>query len=333
VTTQLLLVGGYLASVAMRTLAGSREVTVFEALQSAAALVVGFGGAAYVAAATGTGGTFLVAIALACGIGAYAAAFAVIMPRDGVRRNFAFYTSVAVVFVIAGSAIGLPEPAIWWAALAVACAWLARPELARPGEERAGTLLTGHAATYLFAAAATSGLLSATLRALTGDAVSQSPLAPRLLVVFAAACLCWALRPSPSADAPHGSLARAPIALLVAVATAAWLAALWLSDGTAPGVAATVRTGTLAATALALALIGRWTPLAEAAWLVYPLLAAGAIKLLVEDFPKSSAATLFVALAMYGGALIAAPRLVRWQRDARGPRHARDANVHQAQSV
>jgi hypothetical protein len=72
-----------------------------------------------------------------------------------------------------------------------------------------------------------------------------------------------------------------------------------------------VRTGTLAATALTLAWIGRTTRLTEATWLVYPTLAAGAVKLLMEDFPKSSAAALFVALATYGGALILAPRLLR----------------------
>jgi hypothetical protein len=44
---------------------------------------------------------------------------------------------------------------------------------------------------------------------------------------------------------------------------------------------------------------------------VYPTLALGAVKLVVEDFPKSSAAALFVALATYGGALIAAPRIAR----------------------
>jgi len=81
---------------------------------------------------------------------------------------------------------------------------------------------------------------------------------------------------------------------------------------------ATVRTIALAATALALAWLGRAPQWREAAWLVYPTLAAGGVKLLAEDFPHSTAATLFVALAMYGGALIAAPRLIRGQTTASG---------------
>jgi hypothetical protein len=44
---------------------------------------------------------------------------------------------------------------------------------------------------------------------------------------------------------------------------------------------------------------------------LYALLIAGAAKLLVEDLPYSKPATLFVALAFYGGALIAASRLGR----------------------
>jgi hypothetical protein len=39
------------------------------------------------------------------------------------------------------------------------------------------------------------------------------------------------------------------------------------------------------------------------------VLAAGGLKLLVEDLPRSRPATLFIALALYGGALIVAPRL------------------------
>jgi hypothetical protein len=41
------------------------------------------------------------------------------------------------------------------------------------------------------------------------------------------------------------------------------------------------------------------------------LLAWAALKLVVEDFPTSPPALLFVALAMYGGALIAGPRIAR----------------------
>jgi hypothetical protein len=315
VAAQLLLLSGYLASIAVRTLARGREVLVFEALQSTVALAVGFGGAVFVAQTTGTGAALLIAIALVCGAGSYAVAFAFVMRRQGVRLNFFFYTSVALVLLLAGSAIGLPEPAIWWAAAAVACAALARRERKRADGHgyQSASLLTAHAATYLCAAALTSGLAGAVIHALMGAATAQAPFAPRWIAVFAAASICWLAAPPPGArdGANAGALARAVMGLIVAASSAAWVATLALSDQTAPGVAAAVRTGTLAATALALAWIGRTPRLREAAWLVYPTLALGAVKLVVEDFPKSSAAALFVALATYGGALIAAPRIAR----------------------
>jgi hypothetical protein len=45
--------------------------------------------------------------------------------------------------------------------------------------------------------------------------------------------------------------------------------------------------------------------------LLYPLLAWGAVKLVVEDFSSSAPALLFVALALYGAALIVGPRMAR----------------------
>jgi hypothetical protein len=41
------------------------------------------------------------------------------------------------------------------------------------------------------------------------------------------------------------------------------------------------------------------------------VLVAGGLKLVIEDFRLSRPATLFIALALYGVALIAAPRLAR----------------------
>jgi hypothetical protein len=102
-----------------------------------------------------------------------------------------------------------------------------------------------------------------------------------------------------------------------------WVAGGWLISVIVPalpgaadhaadaGIVATVRTAVLAAAALALAWAGRSERFRESAWLLYPVLAAGGLKLLVEDLPRSRPATLFIALALYGGALIVAPRLGR----------------------
>ena len=118
-----------------------------------------------------------------------------------------------------------------------------------------------------------------------------------------------------------------------------WSAGGWLIAVIAPalpataghadaGILATVRTSVLAAAALALAWAGRSERFRESAWLLYPLLAAGGLKLLVEDLPRSRPATLFIALALYGGALIVAPRLSRGAGIATPPR-ASGAARHQ----
>ncbi len=77
------------------------------------------------------------------------------------------------------------------------------------------------------------------------------------------------------------------------------------------GALATVRTSVLAIAALVIAWVG-WHPrFREWAWLVYPLLVAVGLKMVAQDFKYSRPATLFIALAVYGAALIVAPRLRR----------------------
>jgi hypothetical protein len=77
---------------------------------------------------------------------------------------------------------------------------------------------------------------------------------------------------------------------------------------------ATVRTAVLAISSLVLAWLAGIDRFREASWLVYPVLLAGGIKLVVEDFARGEAATLFVGLAFYGGAVFIAPRLARRRR-------------------
>ena len=77
------------------------------------------------------------------------------------------------------------------------------------------------------------------------------------------------------------------------------------------GVLATVRTAVLACAAILLAVATRFERLAELGRLLYPVLALGGLKLVIEDFRYSHAGTLFVALALFGIALVAAPRLAR----------------------
>lgn len=49
----------------------------------------------------------------------------------------------------------------------------------------------------------------------------------------------------------------------------------------------------------------------ELLWLVYPVMAAGAYKLLLVDFAEAKPVALAVSLLTFGGALLLLPRLVR----------------------
>ena len=109
------------------------------------------------------------------------------------------------------------------------------------------------------------------------------------------------------ADAP--ARRRQP-ALTATVVTLLYAVASVLPKGDA-GLLAAARTLILVCAALLLAWASRRETWREAGWLVYPILVLVSLKLIVEDFPHGRPATLFVALALVGGAFILAPRLLR----------------------
>ncbi|HMB78818.1 MAG TPA: hypothetical protein VKI43_02075 [Vicinamibacterales bacterium] len=313
IALQLLLLTGHLASVAARTLLRGRDVNAFEVLQTAAALIVGFGGAVYVARATGFGATALAAMNLCVGAGAYGVAFAFLARQQALRRNFYFYTSLGLILVVVSMALLLSGAMLPLAWLAVA---LLTTVLARRTDR---ITLAYHSTVYVLAAAIASGLLTAAGAALVGGAAALwPPMSGAALAVLFGAAACWAIPGPPTAGASvHGRVPRLTITILLVWSAAGWLIGLIApllpatSGHADPGVLATVRTSVLAAAALALAWAGRSERFRESSWLLYPLLALGGLKLLVEDLPRSRPATLFIALALYGGALIVAPRLGR----------------------
>jgi hypothetical protein len=308
VATQLLLFAGYFASIAVRTLVRKREVNLFETVQGTAALAVGFGGAVYVTQATGSGAGLLVAIGLVCAAAAYAVAFAFVARRQGLHRNYYFYTSMAIVLVLASTAALPAVSVLAWASLAIVASWAA----ARSDH----WLLSVHGAVYLIAAAAGSGLLEACGEALVGAPATVSP-SPLLVGAFAAGCACWAAPPAAYPSPPLVRVPRVVVAFLVMCAAAAAVVATAASAWSDPGTIATLRTAVIAVAALTAAALGRGSRFEEAGFLVYPLLIAGGVKLVMEDLPRSRPATLFVALGVYGVALIAAPRVARHTTDTR----------------
>jgi hypothetical protein len=78
-----------------------------------------------------------------------------------------------------------------------------------------------------------------------------------------------------------------------------------------PGITATLKSLVLAISTILLAWTRTAPGLTELSRLTYPLLIAGGLKILLEDLSTSRPATLFIALALYGAALILAPRVLK----------------------
>ena len=113
-----------------------------------------------------------------------------------------------------------------------------------------------------------------------------------------------------------GRLSQLPKLALITLSTIGWAGialgvATLVWTPTSATALAVERTAVLAAMAVLLACLGRLEPLRQTTWLVYPVLVFGGLKLLVEDLPAGRPATLVLSFALYGGALILAPRLSR----------------------
>jgi len=320
---QLAMFGGYLVSIAARTLWRSRDVIPFEVVQTLALLVVGFGGAVYVMESTGSGATGLGIASLVFGAGSYGVAFAFVDRREGHWKNFVFYNSVALVFTLAGVALTVDGGArvVIWAALAVVSAALGH-------RYRYSTAAVGsHSAVYIVAAAASSGLFAHMTDAFTASASGAwAPLSAPALVVLASAAVCAAI-PVPARRDSWGRYTRLPKLILVVVlllgagGVLVGIAAAALSArsgaGPDPAAVAAIRTTVLGAATLLLAWAGGRGLFSEGRWLMYVVLVVGGMKLLVEDFVAGRPSTLVLSLAVYGTALIVAPRLAR--RDSANP--------------
>jgi hypothetical protein len=301
-----LLTATYLGSFAARTLIRSRTVLPFEIVQTAVVLAVGLGGGVIVARVTGVGNLALGLASAVLGVGCYAVAFA-FDRRQAARANVHFYATLALVLTLGWIGLLLPGPVsgLGLAALALLATWL--------GRSRARLALAIHGAAYAVAAAGASGLATHTVAALASTPRPQPPdLAVASWAALAAPAVCLAIS-RPVRQSLVAALPRVAYAMLLVVTAGGTVLALLAPAiaGTppAPGPLATLRTTVLAAAAVILAIATRYERTVELGSLLYPVLLIGAVKLVLDDFRHSQPATLFVALAVYGAALILAPRL------------------------
>lgn len=311
----LLLLVGYLGSIAFRTLVRGRDVSRFETVQTFAALLVSLGGAVFMARVTDGVPAPIGVAAMVVGAVCYGVAAVLGTRQDSSALNHYFYTTLALVLVLAGVAIagygaGLGAVFALFGVLAIGL-W-----------SRLGRLfMLLHSAVYMLAAAIVSGSFGYGARIVLGlaEGAWAAPDAVMLAVLVASA-LCAGLAAT-RAMVEGEELAIGSRFVLTIIFL--WIAggsmigfiapvAAGLADGTvSPGVLATVSTGVLSVATLLVAWMGRHERFREWGWLVYPLLVGIGLKLVTQDFKHSRPATLFIALALYGAALIIAPRLRR----------------------
>ena len=304
----------YLVSFVYRTHGKGQNVALFEPLQALAASAVAFTAAVMAAQAGQFGLGLMGVLSIVVGGSAYALAFSPETRR--IRgRNFFYYSTLGLVFVLAGSGLMLPHDAaaILWSLIAVGMAVLS----GRTGR----VALSLQCTLLLFAAGVYSGILSTGLAALVGDAGTDWPGLSGTHAVVAIATVVCLFIPVAQRSERWGKLAGLP--QLIVLALSVWEVGGLMVVVLAPSLAAaaseepnlsvlaSVRTAVLSVAAVTLAISSRHWRWPEARWLAYPLLILVAIKLFAEDFPHGQPATLFVSLAFVGSALLLVAKVIK----------------------
>ena len=302
-----LLAALYLAAAVWRTALRRHSPSALDWIQTPAALAIGLGTAAWLGSRAG-----LPVSAVGAGAAVGGAAFyALARAREDVATVARLHATLGFILALAAVGLGLGPRAAFGALslFAVAAASFA--------SRGSGRTPAAHAAVYLLLAAGTGGLFTAAYVAFMAPAAAaETPVPPTAILVFAAAVICHFLLTAPLA---HRSTFWTRLPALTAGTLSAFGAGTLLAYGIAvlvhagrdPALLAAVRSGILAIAALLLAAGKRRPRFLELSWLAGPLLALGGLKLVFEDLPHGRPATLFLAFALYGLALVFAPRLLR----------------------
>ena len=308
---QLLAIAGYLGSFAIRTLVRRRLVIPFEVVQSIGILVFVLGSLLSFVAATPVRALTAAIVLFAVGVGTYIVSFTMVERRAPLANLFV-YSLLALVLVVTGALMAVPRIApVLFGVAAIAAAVAA--------ERRAPVVLATQATLFGVGTLAASGLLAAAAAALAAPMDLWAPLTITAWIALGCGAATYVFEPDRQGHPAIGAaiaVARLLLALVVVWGMAGsavhvlgsafrsfrgWDAA-WL---------ATLRTVVAVVTTLAVAYASRRRAWREAGWLTYPLLVVLGAKLLLSDFPSGRPVTLFIALAAYGTALIAAPRALR----------------------
>jgi hypothetical protein len=311
VGAQIVLVAGYLGAFTVYAAARRRPVRPFEVLQTTLVLGVGLGGALVVARTLGGGiPAWIGGGSLAVALAAYLIAFLRLQPTATLESNFYYFTTLALALTFVGGAVLLDGVAL---AIALVALTLVAAAI---GASLLHPVLAAHGAAFAVGAALVSGLAAFAMTIWSGAATAWPVFPAAAWLALAAGAMGVFLPRHTVSPALESLLSAARRTLMVVMVVGVGsLATVFVGPAIAgdppdAGTLASLKTVVLALSACTLALLARRSFGREFGWLAYPVLALGAFKLLAEDFRVSRPATLFVALALYGVALI----VVSWAR-------------------
>ena len=310
----------YIASIGGRTVLRGGVIAPFGMVQGPLAVLVGLSSAGRVLTAQGSTSWWVMLLALALAVGSYATAFGHASRRAELARNFWFHTTVGGLLILCGTAYGLTPPMAGIAWMAVALGALG---LTMKFRRNALALV---AAAFACAASEPTGLLGAATDGLVGAPAGPWD-SPGVLAVLEAAVLAATFVALTLARRTKETKDRSSLLALAPILLSAGMAAYCLGGlvvrllapllTSAPGadadqgMLATLRTGVLACAAVLMALAGRRDRSAELRWFAPPILVFTALKVVFEDLPRGRPGSQFLTFALYGAALILAPRLMR----------------------
>ena len=294
----------YIGTTVSQTVVRRRTLTFAEMAQTAAALLIGVGGAVWVfndhrAIVLGLG-----IATLTGGLTCYAVSF-LLFEHDN-KWNFRAWATFGLFLVLAGIFLPFSRSGFWILSCVcgVACYWAARAF-------RLPTLGL-HGAVYLLLGSAVAGVTTQSWTVLFGMGPGQAEWMTSAAVLMAAAISGLAIM----GIAPGGpGRWRNQISSLALAAHLAWITvglALYAVLGMWRAVPAdTLGTVVLTGMSLALAWVGSHWKRPELVWLLYGFMALGGYKLVTRDFINEHNLALVVSLLCYGGALILLPRMLR----------------------
>jgi len=299
----------YLFSFVLRNLYRERSVVTFEVAQTIAALITALGGAVWIAAVKDTLELPIALAMLVIAAACYSASFVFIPRHFTSPRNFFFYSSLALILVLAGGAFiteGFASSFLW-SALALTSAYFAG-KYEKP-------VLAMHSAIYLIAGLVGAGLFQAGFRILalhpTGDwDVSWAG----AMQIFAAAVIAAGIHPiERKGSFAIWSLAKLMILIVVtwagATMTMALVGVVTQASESNAAMVAFERTLILSGLTVGAALVARFPVLSPGRRLATILMVVLAMKLIWDDLRTGTPLTMFLSFACVGVALIVATKL------------------------